>query len=376
MKYLLLDTNIYIDLVISRNMNISSQGIYLLKKVLEKENVKLLIPDIVKFEFDRVFKNEVKNLLELKDFDFNLTKWKLLNTPSHEIKKDEIIKFLNNSKNEILELNKQYISFLSLEINQIFELGIILNFKDYLLINSLKNGIYGIAPCHEKRFNSSADSLLFEFLLDFISSDTFKESDTITFITSNKDDFSDKNNLKLLHKDMQEKIEKLTNNFSYNTSFFNVMKVEFSEETQESSLTEIIDQGLNSEYIWPVPSSSMISRHFGPLNIFDNDAQIQHSGIDIPAKFNDVIIASFAGEVIRARYNGAYGNTIIIDHGNETRTLYSHLSKINVVEGQLVEKGEEIGYIGSTGNSTGPHLHFELIMNNIKTNPMDYLKFV
>ncbi len=98
-----------------------------------------------------------------------------------------------------------------------------------------------------------------------------------------------------------------------------------------------------------------------------------HAGIDFRGKTGTPVLAGSAGKVKTARRKGAYGKTIIIDHGNSYTTLYGHLSKYAVKEGDWVNLGQTIGYVGRTGRSTGPHLHFEVRCHNVPLNPMKYL---
>ena len=100
-----------------------------------------------------------------------------------------------------------------------------------------------------------------------------------------------------------------------------------------------------------------------------------HSGADIAAPLETPIYAAAEGEVILAGRNGGYGETVVIDHGETYETLYAHLNSIDVSVGDQVEKGEEIGGMGTTGRSTGVHLHYEIIRNGEHVNPYLYMTF-
>nr|WP_263324007.1 M23 family metallopeptidase [Neobacillus sp. Marseille-Q6967] len=100
----------------------------------------------------------------------------------------------------------------------------------------------------------------------------------------------------------------------------------------------------------------------------------QHKGIDIARPSNRTIKAADNGIIVSAGYDGGYGNKIVIDHQNGIRTVYAHLASISVSVGQTVSQGSAIGVMGSTGNSTGVHLHFEVYKNGSLQNPMSYLK--
>jgi len=98
-----------------------------------------------------------------------------------------------------------------------------------------------------------------------------------------------------------------------------------------------------------------------------------HSGIDFGADYGSLVYASERGRVIYADWYGGYGNAVIVDHGNGMTTLYAHCSELYVKDGDVVEKGQPISAVGSTGFSTGPHLHFELRANGEPTDPAAYL---
>ncbi len=98
-----------------------------------------------------------------------------------------------------------------------------------------------------------------------------------------------------------------------------------------------------------------------------------HAGIDIAPGYGTPVKAAKGGTVIMAGTNGGYGNCVIIDHGGGLTTLYGHMSKLTVGDGESVKQGEQVGNVGSTGSSTGPHLHFETRMGGSPQNPMRFL---
>ncbi len=115
-------------------------------------------------------------------------------------------------------------------------------------------------------------------------------------------------------------------------------------------------------FIWPV-ISKRITQYYN----------WRHSAIDIGDKEGNPIYATAAGRVERAGWTSGYGYNIIINHGNGFKTLYAHLSALNVKHGDQIGQGDVIGAVGSTGWSTGPHLHLQIILNGRKLNPLSYL---
>lgn len=102
----------------------------------------------------------------------------------------------------------------------------------------------------------------------------------------------------------------------------------------------------------------------------------RHTGLDIPAPHGTPILASGGGRVVSAGYKGAYGRAVIIDHGDGLSTLYGHASKLLVRAGDVVMPNQQIALVGSTGRSTGPHLHFEVIRHGVRVEPRQYLSHV
>jgi len=117
--------------------------------------------------------------------------------------------------------------------------------------------------------------------------------------------------------------------------------------------------------VWPVlgPVTSPFGTRWGRT----------HEGIDIGAPSGTAIRAAAAGTVIYAGWLGGYGNLVVVDHGNGLATAYGHQSSVAAGTGQAVSQGQVIGYVGSTGHSTGPHLHFEVRVNGVPVDPLGYL---
>ncbi len=123
--------------------------------------------------------------------------------------------------------------------------------------------------------------------------------------------------------------------------------------------------------IWPV--RGQISAGFGQrMDPFSGEGAF-HSGVDISAPYGSKVEASADGIVFQAGPDSGYGNEILIDHGFGITTKYGHLSKIYVVVGQEVKRGQVIGAVGMTGKTTGPHLHYEVLVHDTPVNPTKYL---
>ena len=134
----------------------------------------------------------------------------------------------------------------------------------------------------------------------------------------------------------------------------------------------------NGVFAWPVPSSTRITSYYGSRTSPISGTTEFHKGIDISAAGGASIVAAESGTVLLSYYSSSFGNTVVINHGSGLLTLYAHMSSRGVSANQVVAKGQYIGAVGSTGYSTGNHLHFQVTNNgdiyNGTVDPMSYLK--
>ena len=118
---------------------------------------------------------------------------------------------------------------------------------------------------------------------------------------------------------------------------------------------------------WPLPGHTYISCHFGEVDAFGNAG---HRGTDIPAPEGTPILAAHSGTVLISGWNDSYGNQVLLDNGAGLSMRYAHMTATAVTAGETVTAGQVIGYVGSTGDSTGNHLHFEVMQNGVRCNPL------
>lgn len=147
---------------------------------------------------------------------------------------------------------------------------------------------------------------------------------------------------------------------------------------REESLIELKQGLLDKEAkmatrpsIWPTMGD--VTSQFGWRNSPNDGSSDYHPGVDIANNVGTPVVATADGKVIISGRSSGYGNLIEIDHGNGITTFYGHNSQLIVQVGQMVKKGQMIAYMGSTGNSTGPHVHYEIRMNGTPVNPANFL---
>lgn len=126
-------------------------------------------------------------------------------------------------------------------------------------------------------------------------------------------------------------------------------------------------------FAWPAPSYTRVSSDYGNRMHPTLGVVKFHNGIDLAAPSGSKILAAYNGKVVASDYNGSMGNYVMIDHGNDLYTIYMHASALYVSRGDTVVKGQHIAAVGSTGRSTGPHLHFGVRLNGSYVSPWNYL---
>lgn len=140
---------------------------------------------------------------------------------------------------------------------------------------------------------------------------------------------------------------------------------QLEEERRKNNITISSESG----YLWPLPGYYRLTSQFGyRIHPITGKAH-SHTGIDVPAPGGTPILAAKSGQVVTSAKHYSYGNYVVIDHGNGNSTLYAHMRSRAVSEGQMVKQGQVIGYVGTTGSSTGNHLHLEVRDNYTRVDP-------
>ena len=147
------------------------------------------------------------------------------------------------------------------------------------------------------------------------------------------------------------------------------------EELRQQEIISFIDQKqeilARTPSIWP--TNGWLTSKFGYRRSPFTGQREFHKGLDISAPTGTPIYASAGGKVVKVERDHGYGKNIMVDHGNGVVTRYAHLSKYAVKKGEGVKRGQLIAYVGNTGRSTGPHLHYEVRVNGVPVNPLRYI---
>ena len=163
--------------------------------------------------------------------------------------------------------------------------------------------------------------------------------------------------------------------YTINTDEINTDSIDIASNVVQSAVEEIKEENealaiINGIKLSALPVTGRLSSRYGESSSIRRS---RHTGLDIACASGTSIKATAGGTVTFAAYNGSYGNLVKIDHGNGIETWYGHCSKIYTKVGQTIKAGDVIAAVGSTGNSTGPHLHFEIRINGNTVNPQNYV---
>ena len=175
----------------------------------------------------------------------------------------------------------------------------------------------------------------------------------------------------ILHITVNSKtVDELAELYNFTQDQKNILRELLSDEMRPTLLALCGGIGIveDGELCWPLPGHTYISCHFGEVDAFGNAG---HRGTDIPAPEGTPILAAHSGTVLVSGWNDSYGNQVLLDNGAGLSTRYAHMTQTAVTAGEAVTAGQVIGYVGSTGDSTGNHLHFEVMQNGVRVNPMD-----
>ncbi len=158
--------------------------------------------------------------------------------------------------------------------------------------------------------------------------------------------------------------------YTNNSNEYDIVDIKVAKKAVSKELKKIDDSSVKGVYLAQKPISGIITSRFGSR---ESIRSYSHNGLDIAAPLGTQIKSACDGKVIFSGENGSYGNLIIVDGGNGVQIYYGHCSKLFAKVGDIVKAGDVIAAVGSTGNSTGNHLHFEIKINGVSVNPQNYI---
>lgn len=268
-------------------------------------------------------------------------------------------------KESIMEVEEKNVDSIEIQTNPEYALEFVdrtIETKEQELIDTIKQDVTITYKYYEIALNNE----------QIISVDTMEEAEELV------DKVKEENQEKELDLSIIEK-------YTEKVKEVNTEKLEIAQNTIQTKVTqklkEIEEQKAEEERIKSMPEVNGIKLAYVPVSgtitsrygVSSSVRSSDHTGLDIAASTGTPIKVVASGTVTFASEKGSYGNVVKVNHGNGIETWYAHTSKMYVSEGEKVEAGSVIAAVGSTGNSTGPHLHFELRVNGQHVNPQKYL---
>lgn len=200
----------------------------------------------------------------------------------------------------------------------------------------------------------------------------------IFHIDTSKSDENISSEEKIKNEVLKKKDEFLSYNITLEKNDDNFIAKAVEPNVKDIKDNNQVSSNDSSKLIFPLNSEYELVKEFGNIQTHNEEAKENetyiHTGTDYKVDSGADILATKSGEIIYSGYKGSYGNLVIIDHGDGMETYYAHCSELLKNQGEKVNAGDVIAKIGSTGNSTGPHLHFEIRINGDPVDPTSYMK--
>lgn len=278
---------------------------------------------------------------------------------------ENIEAFEENLKQDIIEQEDKNIDNIDIVSNPEYELKLVdrtLKTNEEEITNEMENEIVVTYKYYDIAYKNETMK----------SVDTIEEAEEVVNELK-KENENQELDLSIIEKYTINEQEVLTSDVEVaKTETKNILTQKIEEEEKQKAEEERINNlpEINGIKLATTPVTGTITSRYG---VSSRIRKSNHTGLDISAKSGTDIKVVAAGTVISAKYEGSYGNLVKIDHGNGVETWYAHTSKMYVKAGQKVESGDVIAAVGSTGNSTGPHLHLEIRINGEHVNPQKYL---
>lgn len=235
------------------------------------------------------------------------------------------------------------------------------------IIASVKPVTPNKTPTKTEAIEESREIYLETAKLQLVTKNT-KENKTVEYKTETLKTFALKEGEKKIIKKGENGIKEISKQLTYKGDQLQETEV-LNTKTLKKPVNEVVLEGVDSAVpVFMVPANGRYTSSYGER------WNKMHKGVDIGAPIGTDIKAAEGGVVTYSGERGTYGNCVVIKHKNGYETLYAHISKLIAKKGETVNKGDVIAEVGSTGRSTGPHLHFEVKINGNHKNPMNYLK--
>ena len=327
-------------------------------------------------EINKKIENSQKNIITLLHSNNTITKEEKDNLIKNQLLLSTELRYVNSSLNNLID----EVSWDNMNISNIYYKNAKTELEKNVILNeniNLKNR-NNLLETSLSTMRDLQNNLL-DKVISLADNNIKNLESTISKVDSVLSQVNLKDRKKLIQKvkkesgsEFGEKYTPLTTEISLNEE---ELKEKFKNANIKVNLWEGLDKAKNMLPLGaPIKTRIRITSPFGVREDPFNNTPAMHTGIDFGGKMGTPLYATSAGKVIKAGMRGPYGLAVEVDHGLGFTTLYAHLSKVNVKKGDIIEEGTKVGLAGSTGRSTGVHLHYELRYNNRPLNPYAFVK--